>query len=427
VDIRLPDISGLDLVNEITNLCIGTEYMIITGYASLETAVAAVGQKGILSYETKPINMVALLGFIRQVNERQQTQKALREAENRYRLLAENVADVIWTANIADSRITYVSPSVLQLTGYTSEEIMTKALEEILTPEHLASVKEIFAEARSTNDTTSPQTEEGEVIRKDGSKVWVETRWQIMPAPDGPPAYLLGASRDTTERKRVEEELRQLSHKLVQMQEEERRAVAAELHDQVGQSLTGLKLLLARAARSHSESISPLLEEANSVVSDLMTRVRNLSLDLRPAMLDDIGLLPALLWLFERYTSQTQVKVNFEHSGLNQPFPPATRTAIYRIVQEALTNVSRHAGVNEATVRAWVSSDSLSVQIEDLGKGFNPDEIGPASSGLVGMQERAHLLGGKLTIETTPGAGTRVTAEFPLPKPPKKKKKEKEK
>jgi len=426
VDIRLPDISGLDLVNEITNLCIGTEYMIITGYASLETAVAAVGQKGILSYETKPINMVPLLGFIRQVNERQQTQRALRETENRYRLLAENVADVIWTADPRDFRLTYVSPSVLQLTGYASEEIMAKPWEELFAPEHLVAVREALSDL-TREASSGVQTLEGEIIRKDGNRVWVETRGHIISGTGGSPAYLLGVTRDITERKRVEEQLRELSHQLVQMQEEERRAVAAELHDQVGQSLTGLKLLLARAARSPGDSISPLLEEANSVVSDLMTRVRNLSLDLRPAMLDDLGLLPALLWLFERYTSQTQVKVNFEHSGLGQPFPPATRTAIYRIVQEALTNVSRHAGVNEATVRAWVSGDSLSVQIEDLGKGFNADEIGPASSGLIGMQERAHLLGGKLTIETTPGAGTRVTAEFPLPRPPKKKKKEKEK
>jgi signal transduction histidine kinase len=169
-----------------------------------------------------------------------------------------------------------------------------------------------------------------------------------------------------------------------------------------------------------------LLDEANTIVSDLMTRVRNLSLDLRPAMLDDLGLLPALLWHFERYSSQTRVKVNFEHTGLDRQFQSEISTAIYRIVQEALNNVSKYASVEDVTVRAWSTTALLCAQVEDEGKGFVPGEVTPSSSGLIGMQERAHLLGGKLTIETTPGAGTRVTAELPLPAEPRPRKKEKQ-
>lgn len=419
VDIKLPDTGGIDLVNKLVSLCSDTEYIMVTGYASLDTAVAAVGQKGIIAYETKPLNMVALLNLIRQVTERQQAQKLLSETEERYRLLAENVDDVIWTADI-DLRFTYVSPSACQLLGYASEEVVGKVVEELIAPEYHPLVSDVFGDEKSYRESlTEPKTFQAEALRKDSSRVWVETRWRVMSGSNGKPAYILGVSRDITERKRAEEELRQLSHRLVQMQEEERRAVAAELHDQVGQSLTGLKLLIARAMRSSRETVNPVLEEANAVVSDLMTRVRNLSLDLRPAMLDDLGLLPALLWLFERYTTQTQVKVNFEHSGLDGPLSPQISTAIYRIVQEALTNVSKYAGVDKVTVRAWSNESLVCAQIEDRGKGFNPGEITVASSGLVGMQERAHLLGGRVTIETTPGAGTRVTAELPLSGEPK--------
>ena len=149
---------------------------------------------------------------------------------------------------------------------------------------------------------------------------------------------------------------------------------------------------------------------------DLIARLRNLSLDLRPTILDDLGLLPALVWLFERYTMQTNVSVRFEHRLLEeQRFDPEVETTAYRIMQEALTNVARHAGVSEVTVRLWTDADTLWVVVADQGRGFDPQTVGTrASSGLAGMQERAALLGGSLTIESAAGAGTRLTATLPL-------------
>ena len=425
VDIKLPDIGGIELVSHLVQVCQGTEFIMVTGYASIETAMAAVGQKGIIAYETKPLNIAALLNLIRQVKERQQTEKALQETEQRYRLLAENVADVIWTADIATGRLTYVSPSIQQMTGFATDEIIAGSSEQFVTAEHLATFREALQSNNARNLSTAPLKLESEVASKHGRKIFVETNLRIMPGTGGSSPYVFGVTRDISERKRAEEELRHLSYRLVQTQEEERRSVAAELHDQVGQSLTGLKLLLARAIKSPQTESNPLLDEANSVVSDLMTRVRNLSLDLRPAMLDDLGLLPALVWLFERYGSQTRIKVNFEHTGIDRQFPSEISTAIYRIVKEALNNVSKHTQVEAVTVRAWSTAASLCAQVEDKGKGFDPTEVKPGSSGLIGMQERAHLLGGQLTIETTPGAGTRVTAELPLPSETKRKKKEK--
>jgi signal transduction histidine kinase len=134
-------------------------------------------------------------------------------------------------------------------------------------------------------------------------------------------------------------------------------------------------------------------------------------------MLDDLGLLPGLLWLFERYTGQTGVRVDFKQFGLEgQRFDAETETAAYRIVQEALTNVARHAGVRQVTVRAWAESDMLGVQIEDHGTGFDRPaiQLSGYSSGLAGMHERTSILGGQLSIETALGAGTRVTAILPL-------------
>jgi signal transduction histidine kinase len=146
-----------------------------------------------------------------------------------------------------------------------------------------------------------------------------------------------------------------------------------------------------------------------------MERVRERSLDLRPAMLDDLGLVPALVWHFERYAAQTKIKVAFKHAGIEgRRFAPPVETAVYRIVQESLTNVARHSGAAEVTVRVWVAGAALGVQVEDAGAGFDPQHAARGyTGGLSGMRERALSVGGDLTLDTSPGGGTRVICELP--------------
>jgi PAS domain S-box-containing protein len=216
------------------------------------------------------------------------------------------------------------------------------------------------------------------------------------------------------------EQLRGLSHRLVQVQEEERRAIARELHDEIGQLLTGLTLSLEMIERLPAEQVPTQIQQARTLVDDVMQRVREMSLQLRPAMLDDLGLLPTLLWHCERYTRQTGIQVLLKHSGFEQRrFAADIEIAVYRIVQEALTNVARYAGVNEVHVRLWVWPESLGVQIEDEGCGFDPATAlaRHQSSGLSGMHERALLLGGSLSIESQPGHGSCLAVEIPL-RPP---------
>jgi signal transduction histidine kinase len=174
-------------------------------------------------------------------------------------------------------------------------------------------------------------------------------------------------------------------------------------------------LLSTVTAQLPSDAIQTRLANAGSLLRDLIDQVRNLALDLRPAILDDFGLVPALVWLFERYTMQMHIAVRFEHRLHEQRFAPDVETTAYRIVQEALTNVARHAGVTQATVRLWIDGDTLAVMIADQGCGFDPQASRTRHAmGLAGMAERAALLGGALTIESASGAGTRVTARVPL-------------
>ena len=212
------------------------------------------------------------------------------------------------------------------------------------------------------------------------------------------------------------ERLAILSQRLIEVQEIERRHLARELHDEVGQVLTALKLSLDAIDRTPLPAGHARLRDARQHLDELLARVRDLSLDLRPAMLDDLGLLAALVWLVDRYSQQSNIRMHVEHDGLDRRFAPQIETGAYRIVQEALTNVARHAGVTQATVRLWVEERTLTIQIIDTGKGFDPAlaSVDGVRGGVLGMRERARLLGGDLTVESTPGEGTRVIARLPV-------------
>ena len=209
-----------------------------------------------------------------------------------------------------------------------------------------------------------------------------------------------------------------LSLRLVELQEAEHRRIARELHDEIGQNLTGLKVVLGLAAKDVPPQVHDKFEEAQRLAQDLLDRIRQLSLDLRPLMLDDLGVLAALKWFFERYTRQTDIVVHFKHSPIPDRLPPEVETTIYRIVQEALANAARHSGARELTVRLWRDEETVRLQVDDNGRGFDVEKAltSNASTGLSGMQERAALLGGDLTIESAPGAGVKITTELPLTK-----------
>jgi signal transduction histidine kinase len=204
------------------------------------------------------------------------------------------------------------------------------------------------------------------------------------------------------------------------VQETERRNLARELHDEIGQLLTGLTLILERSKHLPSPASLACVNEAQALAAELLSKVRNLSLDLRPAMLDDLGLLPALLWHFERYTASTGVKVVFSQHGLEgRRFAADVETATYRIVQEALTNVARHSGAYEARVTVAAAAGLLSLEVQDQGAGFDVDAVfrDERTSGLIGLRERARLSSGRLTLTSVRGAGTRLTAELPAALP----------
>jgi len=211
-----------------------------------------------------------------------------------------------------------------------------------------------------------------------------------------------------------QENLQELSHRLVRVHEEERRNLARELHDEIGQYLTALKL---RLSKNDEQTINTEdVRQAQKLLNELIQKVRQLSLDLRPSMLDDLGLKPALEWYLDRYTQQTGIAVDFDPQFLEQKrFSNEVEISIFRIVQESLNNVARHAGVKKVYVQLEAFQDSLQLMIEDEGIGFSPvDQKAGDSSGLTGMAERTKLLQGEMEIQSKPGQGTRILVRLPL-------------
>jgi PAS domain S-box-containing protein len=213
-----------------------------------------------------------------------------------------------------------------------------------------------------------------------------------------------------------EKQSRALSGALMELQEIERRSLALELHDELGQLLSSTKMSLELIPSLNETAGLEQLERAQGLISDLVQRVRRMALDLRPSMLDDMGLIPALNWLCKDYQIRTGEPVEIKQTGLDRRFPPQLEIAVFRIIQEALTNVIRHAGNKRVIIRAWTDEQSINLQITDYGVGFDPVVVlsEHVSSGLSGMSERARLLGGELLIESYPGAGTTLTTRLPL-------------
>lgn len=217
---------------------------------------------------------------------------------------------------------------------------------------------------------------------------------------------------------RISQELHEATIKLIGAQEDERRIIARELHDEVGQVLSALQVELSLAQRKLTAAgvaAEPLVE-AQGLAAGALSTVRDLSQLLRPAALDDLGLPAAIDASLRGLARRHEIKVEFSQTGMADRLTPATEIAAYRIVQEALTNVARHAAAANCRVRLMRLPDALRVEVEDDGSGFDPAAAPAATGGvgLIGMRERATMLGGSLRIWSAPGAGTRLFVELPV-------------
>jgi len=243
---------------------------------------------------------------------------------------------------------------------------------------------------------------------KDSSYYWVNTTIVPFLDQDKKPYQFLAIRNEVTELKRVEEELKHMMNQVMRVQEDERKRFSRELHDGIGQSMFALLIQLDRiiSVQENSE-----LEKLRQSVSGVIEEVRSLAWELRPSVLDDLGVTPAIRTYIENFTQHFAIRIHFE-SNLRKRLDIQIETTIYRIIQEGLTNISKYADVAEATVKVIENETQIEVHISDLGNGFSR-ELDKKGVGLFSMEERARGIGGSLEIISTLGQGTQIVLVAP--------------
>jgi hypothetical protein len=311
--------------------------------------------------------------------------------------------------------------------GRSSEEMNGQPLSALLPERFRAQHDEHIRRFAATGETSRAMGRYGLIhgLRASGEEFPVEA--SISQSGTDTNKLLTVILRDVTERLRVEqvqreyaEQLRQLSRRMFEVEETERRRLARELHDRVGQNVTalGLNLNLVRSELPADilQKMSPRLNDCESLLYYTAQLVRDIQVDLRPPGLDELGLVAALNEHARQVAGRSSFKVTVIGTGFAPRLPPASEITFFRIVQEALNNISKHAHATEVTIALEASPDAVVVTVADNGCGFDPAarSVKPTRSlGMVSMRERTESIGGKLRVESTPGKGTRVIVEAP--------------
>jgi two-component system, NarL family, sensor histidine kinase UhpB len=357
--------------------------------------------------------------------EREKTRKTLQQSEERFRRLAENAKDLVFRLRVApEQKFEYVSPSATSIIGFTPEEHYSnpKLGEEIVYPDDYWMLS-----ALQKGDLELDKPLVIRWIHKNGSIIWVEQH--LVPVCDANGSLIAyeGIARDITDRVIKEDELKKshaqieaLSGRVLTAMEEERARLARELHDELGQALTAVKLDLQllndqlSCTNDHEKNLNQSIE----LIDHTINLVRRQSVSLRPPQLDDMGLLPALKDMVTGYSKRTGIDVKLDLNGFSDRFPGHFETALYRCIQESLTNVARHACAKKVAVKISSNNKVLSVRITDNGKGFNPEKLEVSSEhiGITGMKERVKLLSGDFSIVSKRGSGTSIQIDVPYQK-----------
>jgi PAS domain S-box-containing protein len=345
-------------------------------------------------------------------------QQELQTSEGRYRELFENALDAIWLHDL-DGNIIAANRSAGKLSGYSVEKLTKMNVRSFLSEESLNLAGQIRHKLLANEPVSQPY--EQRLLRRDGSEIYVQLATSLV-FNKGEPVAFQHIARDVTEQKRMDENLRFYLRQATRAQEEERKRISHELHDDTIQALVVLSRrldALSSGDKGLSEENRLRLEELWQQTDNILRGVRRLSQDLRPAALDRLGLLPALEWLASDVTEYSGIATKVNVVGEERRLPEEVEIVLFRITQEALRNVWRHSGAASAEITVEFDESKTRITISDNGKGFKlPEKIGDLAKdgklGLAGMQERAQLVGGTLTVQSQSDKGTSITVESPV-------------
>ena len=433
-DYMMPRFNALEAMRLIKEEGLDIPFIIITGSIGEEIAVAAM-KAGAHDYMMKD-NLSRLSPAVeREIQEaarrraHREAELALQKSEERFRQLAESIQEIFWMRDLEKNKILYVSPSYEKIWGRSCESLYENPASfiESIYPEDRPRVL-----AAMTKIPFDLGELEYRIVHADGSIRWIRDRAFPIRNEKGEIYRISGIAEEITERKLAEEELigsreqlRNLAGRLESVREKERAWISREIHDELGQIFTSVKYELAlsrkladKIGKIPTEGKSKLdekLKSALDLIEAAIHTVRRIATELRPGILDDLGLMAAVEWQASDFQQRTGIDCRLRSDLQEIRLNREGTTAVFRIIQEILTNIARHSGATQVQIRIRQKGEDLLLEIKDNGKGIREEEIsGSKSLGLLGIRERALLLGGETRIAGAPGKGTRINVKIPL-------------
>jgi two-component system, NarL family, sensor histidine kinase UhpB len=417
LDVELPDGNGAEVARQIKlDPELAGVFVVLVSGVRVSPQEQAEGLRGGLAdgYVVRPFSKVDFLARIEAFLRIRSAQEALRQSERQFRQMAESIGEVFWLASPATGGVLYVSPAYQRIWGRSCAELIEnpRLWMDTVLAEDLPQVRRDFAEMAQGASLEM----EYRIERPDGELRWISNRG--YPLQDGS-GNLTGIASDITARKLAEEESKEYARRLITLEEDLRKRISAELHDDIGQVLAALGLNLGTIGNNlppeADGELRDRLVESQALTKEISRTVRHLMGELRPLLLDDFGLAEAIRLHADQYAKRTGIAVEVQ---VHPDFPrlgTKKEIALFRIVQEALNNICKHAGGTRVSVLLDNSGGSARLSISDDGTGFTHQ---PASLdtepgwGLTIMRERAALVGGSFRVDTAPGAGTTITVEL---------------
>ena len=416
-DYLMPGMDGIEFLEVLNQTDIDIPVIMITGHGDENVAVRAM-KLGAKDYLVKSGDFFTLLpSIIDNTIREKKLKQALRKSEEKYRIVVGNATIGIFVTR--DGYLKFVNPHLVNLSGYSEEELTSRPFVDFVHPDDRAMVMEHHI-ARIKGEE-APEVYLFKFIKKNDKTIWLENKGVLI-TWEGNPATL-NFLADVTERKQSEDLVHNLSHMLMQAQERERQMISYELHDSIGQNLSTLKIgcdMLFENQPAISPGLRGKMAELSKLLEQTITDVRNLAYGLQPPGLDEMGLVKALEMYCEEFYERNGVKVEFQSAGLHSfDMDSNSEIHIYRLVQEGLNNIRKHADAAQVNIMLMGASPNVILRIEDNGKGFDVTARELALSnekrlGLRSMKERVNLLGGQMTIQSRPMKGTKIFIKIPF-------------
>ncbi|UCD09980.1 MAG: PAS domain S-box protein [Dehalococcoidales bacterium] len=397
---------------------------LIEGAYEAENFFADMGSNGRwLHFTGSPIKdasetIIGAIETLEDITERRVVEDALLESEKSYRAIFESAYDAIWVHDM-DGIILTANDALSVLCGYPLNELVGMSVKQFIGNESdIELAREIKKKLLSGGRIDAPY--EMNLVRKDGTKLITIITTNLVNVENDVKAFQ-NTARDVTNEKRMEENLRYYLQQITRAQEEERKRIARELHDDTAQLLLSLSRQLDNFIRNednYSREHISFLKDIQEQVNRGVQSVHRYAQDLRPSLIDDLGLMAAVRSLVKRAQEYSEIEISLEVTGEERRLPSEVEMLLYRIIQEALNNVLKHSRATESHIDIQFSEKQVYVSISDNGTGFElsdtiDDLAQTGKLGLIGMQERARLLGATLSFDSVPSKGTSVLIDLP--------------